>query len=140
LTKRILLEPGAKRSESVKFRATPDQKKHIENLAHRTDMTVSDYVLARAFNYSPKARTTALEESVYDELVGVRTDYKKYIGMLTGMKEDIRQQMFNNERWMVNALRLLDEQRERINGILNTVFGKNKLPPRTGKQSKKATA
>jgi hypothetical protein len=60
--------------------------------------------------------------------------------MLTGMKEDIRQQMFNNERWMVNALRLLDEQRERINGILNTVFGKNKLPPRTAKQSKKATA
>jgi hypothetical protein len=41
---------------------------------------------------------------------------------------------------MVNALRLLDEQRERINGILNTVFGKNKLPPRTAKQSKKTTA
>jgi hypothetical protein len=75
-----------------------------------------------------------------NELTLARTDYKKYYGMLTGMKEDIRQQMFNNERWMVNALRLLDEQRERINGILNTVFGKNKLPPRTAKQSKKATA
>jgi uncharacterized protein (DUF1778 family) len=133
------LEPEAKRSESVKFRATPSQKKHIAELAQQTGMTVSDYVLARAFNYSPKARATALEESMCNELTLARTDYKKYYGMLTGMNEDLRRQMFNNERWMVSALRLLDVQRNRIDYILNVVFGKNHLPPRVSTNYKTTT-
>jgi uncharacterized protein (DUF1778 family) len=133
------LQPEAKRSESVKFRATPQQKKHIEELARRAGMTVSEYVLARAYNYSPKARMTELDDAVYDELVAARTDYKKYIGMLTGMNDDLRQQMFNNERWMVGALRLLDAQCTRINYIINNVYGKNHLPPRTTNNSKNET-
>jgi hypothetical protein len=130
------LTPEEVRSESIKFRATPAQKRRIEQLAKRCAMTVSDYVLSRSFNYEPKPRTTALEEQLCTELSSVRTDYKKYFSALRGMTDDNRRQMFNNEHWMAGALRLLDAQRVRIDYILNVAFAKNHLPPRTSKTLK----
>jgi uncharacterized protein (DUF1778 family) len=130
------LQPEEVRSENIKFRATPAQKHHIEEQAHRTGMTVSDYVLARAYSYEPKLRTTGLEDKVYQELALARTDYKRYFGMLEGMNDEQRRQMFKRERWMTGALSLLDAQRRRIDYILNNIFGRNKLPPRTSKTLK----
>jgi hypothetical protein len=75
MTKTTHLSPEEVRSESIKFRATPAQKRRIEQLARRCAITISDYVLSRSFNYEPKPRTTALEEQLCTELSSVRTDY-----------------------------------------------------------------
>jgi uncharacterized protein (DUF1778 family) len=130
------LEPGQRRSESVRFRVTPWQKEHIQQLADKCGMNVSEFVLARAFNYEPKVRITEIEQSVCQELILARTDYKRYISMLEGMDGEVRRRMFNREVWMSGALRHLDAQRKRIDAIINTVFSKNHLPPRTSNELK----
>lgn len=53
-----------RRTEYVGAKVTPGQKRHIRRLADECGMTVSNYVLARAFNYKPKARLTARQEAV----------------------------------------------------------------------------
>lgn len=51
-----------RRTEYVGAKVTPGQKRHIRRLADECGMTVSNYMLARAFGYRPKARLTARQE------------------------------------------------------------------------------
>ena len=46
------------RSVFIGAKVTPTQKKHIKSLAGQCGMTVSDYILSRAYNFKPKARLT----------------------------------------------------------------------------------
>ena len=52
-----------RRTEYVGAKVTPGQKRHIRRLADECGMTVSNYMLARAFGYRPKARLTARQEA-----------------------------------------------------------------------------
>ena len=53
--------PIVKRSVFVGAKVTPEQKAEIQSFANQCGMTVSDYLLARAYNYKPKARLTKEE-------------------------------------------------------------------------------
>lgn len=46
--------PITKRNVFVGAKVTPQQKEEIHVLANQCGMTVSDYLLARAYNYKPK--------------------------------------------------------------------------------------
>ena len=46
---------GGSRTEYIGAKVTVEQKQYIRRLAAECGMTVSSYVLARAFNYRPKA-------------------------------------------------------------------------------------
>lgn len=65
-----------------------EQKQYIRRLAAECGMTVSSYVLARAFNYRPKARLTARQEAVMETLIGCRSDLVNYTSALRGMNPE----------------------------------------------------
>ena len=48
--------PDNRRTVFIGAKVSPRQKEHIKSLAEQCGMTVSDYLLARAYNYKPKAR------------------------------------------------------------------------------------
>ena len=56
--------PDNRRTVFIGAKVTPRQKEHIKSLAEQCGMTVSDYLLARAYNYKPKARLTKEEAAL----------------------------------------------------------------------------
>lgn len=87
---------GGSRTEYIGAKVTAEQKQYIRRLAAECGMTVSSYVLARAFNYRPKARLTARQEAVMETLIGCRSDLVNYTSALRGMNPEKRRQMFNS--------------------------------------------
>ena len=51
-------------------KVTPSQKEYIKESADKCGMSVSDYLLARAYNYEPKHRLTEAEVSALQITVG----------------------------------------------------------------------
>ena len=96
-------------------------------------MTVSSYVLARAFNYRPKARLTARQEAVMETLIGCRSDLVNYTSALRGMNPEKRRQMFNSYPFMLEWLKELGRLAERITDVLDKVRFSNRLPDETRK-------
>lgn len=126
-----------RRDSTISFRVSKTQRKHIRRLADKCGMTLSDYVLARSYNYRPKARLTPKQEAVRDELIIVRSDYARYTSMLNAMPQDERRMMFRNQSWMVGALQLLGRTAEAITRIIGRHFAPNRIPesPQIQKQS-----
>lgn len=94
-------------------------------------MTLSDYVLARSYNYRPKARLTPRQEAVRDELIMARSDYARYTSMLNAMPQEERRAMFRNQTWMVGALQLLGRTAKVVTKLIDSHFhrtGFRKLP------------
>ena len=58
--------PSETRSVFIGAKVTPKQKEYIKSQAAQCGMTVSDYLLARAYNYHPKARLTKEEAMAAD--------------------------------------------------------------------------
>lgn len=84
---------GTKRERcdsTISFRVSKTQREHIGRLADKCGMTLSDYVLARSYNYRPKARLTPRQEAVRDELIMARSDYARYTSMLNAMPQEER--------------------------------------------------
>ncbi len=125
------------RCTTISFRVSRTQREHIGRLADKCGMTLSDYVLARSYNYRPKARLTSRQEAVRDELVLARSDYARYTSMLNAMPQDERRAMFRNWSWMVGALQLLGRTAETITKIIDRHFAPNRIPenPQIQKQS-----
>ena len=116
------------RKTTVSFRVSRTQREHIGELAHQCGMTLSDYVLARSYNYRPKARLTLKQEAVRDELIMARSDYARYTSMLNAMPQQERRAMFRNQSWMVGALRLLGRTAEAVTKIIDRYFAPNRIP------------
>lgn len=116
------------RKTTVSFRVSKTQREHIGELAHKCGMTLSDYVLARSYNYRPKARLTPRQEAVRDELIVARSDYARYTSMLNAMPQQERRAMFRNQSWMVSALQLLGRTAEAITKIIDRYFAPNRIP------------
>lgn len=117
-----------RRDSTISFRVSKTQREHIGRLADKCGMTLSDYVLARSYNYRPKARLTPRQEAVRDELIMARSDYARYTSMLNAMPQDERRAMFRNQTWMVGALQLLGRTAEAITKIIDRHFAPNRIP------------
>ena len=91
-------------------------------------MTVSDYLLARAYNYKPKARLTKEEAALLQNLDNCRADLVKYTSALHGMSASQRHMMFNQIPFMVNWLKELGNVAENACQFLNSVKEPNSIP------------
>ena len=112
---------GGSRTEYIGAKVTVEQKQYIRRLAAECGMTVSSYVLARAFNYRPKARLTARQEAVMETLIGCRSDLVNYTSALRGMNPEKRRQMFNSYPFMLEWLKELGRLAERVTDVLDKV-------------------
>ena len=119
------------RTAYIGAKVTVEQKQYIRRLAAECGMTVSSYVLARAFNYRPKARLTARQEAVMETLIGCRSDLVNYTSALRGMNPEKRRQMFNSYPFMLEWLKELGRLAERVTDVLDKVRFSNRLPDGT---------
>ncbi len=68
-------EVKEKRVSTISFRVSKSQRGKITGTAKECGMSLSDYVLSRAYGYEPKARLTPEQEAVREQLVITRSDY-----------------------------------------------------------------
>ena len=116
------------RSAFIGAKVTLTQKEHIKSLAGQCGMTVSDYILSRAYNFKPKARLTREEAELLQNLDDCRSDLIKYTSALHGMSTKQRMAMFNQIPFMVGWLKELGNVAENVCQFLNAVKEKNKIP------------
>ncbi len=119
---------GETRSVFIWAKVTPRQKEYIKSQAAQCGMTVSDYLLARAYNYHPKARLTKEEAALLQNLDNCRSDLVKYTSALHGMSTKQRMAMFNQIPFMVGWLKELGNVAESICQFLNAAKEQNKIP------------
>ncbi len=116
------------RNSTISFRVSKSQREKITSLARECGMSLSDYVLSRAYGYEPKVRLTPEQEAVREQLVIARSDYAKYTSMLNTMSQDERRAMFRNQPWMIDALRLLGKTADMITRLVKEHFASNRIP------------
>ena len=116
------------RSVFIGAKVTPTQKEYIKLMAAQCGMTVSDYILSRAYNFKPKARLTKEEAVLLQNLDDCRSDLVKYTSALHGMSTKQRMAMFNQIPFMVGWLKELGNVAESVCQFLNAVKEKNKIP------------
>ena len=120
--------PDNRRTVFIGAKVSPRQKEHIKSLAEQCGMTVSDYLLARAYNYKPKARLSKEEAALLQNLDNCRADLVKYTSALQGMSASQRHMMFNQIPFMVNWLKELGNVAENVCQFLNSVKEPNSIP------------
>lgn len=120
--------PDNRRTVFIGAKVSPRQKEHIKSMAEQCGMTVSDYLLARAYNYKPKARLTKEEAALLQNLDNCRADLVKYTSVLHGMSASQRHMMFNQIPFMVNWLKELGNVAENVCQFLNSVKEPNSIP------------
>lgn len=120
--------PDNRRAVFIGAKVSPRQKEHIKSLAEQCGMTVSDYLLARAYNYKPKARLSKEEAALLQNLDNCRADLVKYTSALHGMSVSQRHMMFNQIPFMVNWLKELGNVAENVCQFLNSVKEPNSIP------------
>ncbi|WP_143868537.1 MULTISPECIES: plasmid mobilization protein [Bacteroides] len=120
--------PSETRSVFIGAKVTPSQKEYIKLQAEQCGMTVSDYLLARAYNYKPKARLTKEEAALLQNLDNCRSDLIKYTSALHGMSTKQRVAMFNQIPFMVGWLKELGNVAESVCQFLNAAKEQNKIP------------
>ncbi len=116
------------RNVFIGVKVTPTQKEYIKSQAEQCGMTVSDYLLARAYNYQPKARLTKEEADLLQNLDNCRSDLVKYTSALHGMSTKQRMAMFNQIPFMVGWLIELGNMAENVCQFLNAIKELNKIP------------
>ena len=94
---------NAKRTVFIGAKVTPRQKEEIRARAQQCGMTVSNYLLARAYGYTPRARLTRKEAALLQELDGCRSDLVKYTSALQGMSTSQRLTLFNQVPFMAGC-------------------------------------
>ena len=116
------------RSVFIGAKVTPTQKEHIKSLAGQCGMTVSDYILSRAYNFKPQARLTKEEAALLQNLDDCRSDLIKYTSALHGMSTKQRMVMLNQIPFMIGWLGELSNVAEGVCQFLEAVKEKNKIP------------
>lgn len=112
-----------KRKHPLTAKVTEFQKSEIRRVADQCGLTVSDYLLARAYGYQPRMRVTSDVESFSLQLSAIRKDIKKLFNVVDGKSEDERKRMLNKWsfllQWMeylVAGVRLVGEVNDRLAG------------------------
>ncbi len=127
-TSRERLSPEKKRTVLVVAKVTVSQRDHIRKMADRCGITVSDYILARSYNYEPKARMTEDEVKVLQNLDDCRADLVNFTSALHGMDSKKRKEMFNTYSFMLGWIKELGKLANRIEDTLNKAKVPNKRP------------
>lgn len=117
-----------RRDSTISFRVSGSQRIRIEELADKCGMSLSSYVLSRAFGYDPKPRLTHDENLILEELLKNRSDYVRYASMLNNMSQEQRRNLFRDNAWMRGALERLAKAADGILHIINKYFSSNKMP------------
>ena len=120
--------PKETRSVFVGAKVTPSQKEHIKSLAELCGMTVSDYLLARAYGYTPRARLTHKEAALLQELDGCRSDLVRYTSELQGMSTSQRLTLFNQVPFMAGWFHKLRPIAEAVSDFLTAVWEQSRIP------------
>lgn len=115
------------RDSTISFRVSASQRIRIEKLAEQCGMSLSGYVLSRAFGYEPKPRLTHDENLILEELLKNRSDYVRYASMLNSMSQEQRRSLFRDNAWMRGALERLAKAADGILRIINKYFSSNKM-------------
>lgn len=126
----------AKRTVFIGAKVTPQQKEEIRARAQQCGMTVSNYLLSRAYGYTPRARLTRDEAALLQNLDNCRSDLVKYTSALHGMSTKQRMVMFNQIPFMVGWLGELSNVAEGVCQFLEAVKEKNRIPSNTQSEEK----
>lgn len=120
--------PKETRSVFVGAKVTPSQRDHIKSLAEQCGMTMSNYLLARAYGYTPRARLTREEATLLQELDSCRSDLVRYTSALQGMSTSQRLTLFNQVPFMAGWFHKLRPIAEAVSDFLTAVREQNRVP------------
>lgn len=118
------------RNVFIGAKVTPTQKEEIKEFANQCGMSVSDYLLARAYNYELRHRLTREELLALQNLNDCRADIVQYTSALKGMALSKRMELFNSHPYMLGWLERLADMGNRITEFLDKVKTPNKVPPK----------
>lgn len=119
---------NAKRTVFIGAKVTPQQKEEIQTRAQQCGMTVSNYLLARTYGYTPRARLSRKETALLQELDGCRSDLVKYTSALQGMSTSQRLILFNQIPFMTSWFHKLRPIAEAVSDFLTAVREQNRVP------------
>lgn len=119
---------NAKRTVFIGAKVTPRQKEEIRARAQQCGMTVGNYLLARAYGYTPRARLTRKEAALLQELDGCRSDLVKYTSALQGMSTSQRLTLFNQVPFMAGWFHKLRSITKAVSDFLTAVREQNRVP------------
>ena len=119
---------NAKRTVFIGAKVTPQQKEEIQARAQQCGMTVSNYLLARAYGYTPRARLTREEAALLQELDGCRSDLIRYTSVLQGMSTSQRFTLFNQIPFMAGWFHKLRPVAEAVSDFLTAIREQNRVP------------
>ena len=122
------LPPGRKRSVTITVKVSPIQKAYIRKLADRCGMSVSSYLLARAYNYRPKARLTDSELAAMKEFTATRADVTNYANALKALSNEERLALFRRYDFMLEWGQTINNEMQRLSAFLNRMNIPNALP------------
>ncbi len=127
-----ILPPERKRSVTITVKVSPTQKTDIKRLADRCGMSVSSYLLARAYNYRPKARLTENEFAAMKEFAATRADVTNYANALKALSNEERLALFRRYDFMLEWGRTINNEMQRLSAFLNRMNIPNSLPTEAG--------
>ena len=119
---------NAKRTVFIGAKVTPQQKEEIQARAQQCGMTVSNYLLARAYGYTPRTRLTREEAALLQELNGCRSDLVRYTSALQGMSTSQRLTLFNQVPFMAGWFHKLRSITKAVSDFLTAVREQNRVP------------
>lgn len=125
------LPPERKRSVTITVKVSPTQKADIKRLADRCGMSVSSYLLARAYNYRPKARLTDNELAAMKEFAATRADVTNYANALKALSNEERLALFRRYNFMLEWGQTINNEMQRLSAFLNRMNIPNALPTET---------
>ena len=120
-----------RRSVTITVKVSPQQKENIRKLADRCGMSVSSYLLARAYNYRPKARLTDDELAAMKEFVATRADVTNYANALKALTNEERLALFRRYDFMLEWGQTINNEMLRLSAFLNRMNIPNALPTET---------
>ena len=120
-----------RRSVTITVKVSPQQKENIKKLAERCGMSVSSYLLARAYNYRPKASLTDDELAAMKEFVATRADVTNYANALKALTNEERLALFRRYDFMLEWGQTINNEMLRLSAFLNRMNIPNALPTET---------
>ena len=120
-----------RRSVTITVKVSPQKKENIKKLAERCGMSVSSYLLARAYNYRPKARLTDDELAAMKEFVATRADVTNYANALKALTNEERLALFRRYDFMLEWGQTINNEMLRLSAFLNRMNIPNALPTET---------
>ena len=120
-----------RRSVTITVKVSPQQKENIKKLADRCGMSVSSDLLARAYNYRPKARLTDDELAAMKEFVATRADVTNYANALKALTNEERLALFRRYDFMLEWGQTINNEMLRLSAFLNRMNIPNALPTET---------